>query len=725
MGVVFRAQDCLLQREVAIKILTTAVNDVGQQLSRFSREARLQAMVRHPNIVQIYDASLQSDPPFLVMELVHGESLITHLKDHGPLLGLAWERLASELIEAVQELHQHEVLHRDIKPANIMIRRESGATVLMDLGLAQITDETLFTQTGTLLGTPLYLAPETVAGQAYTQYSDQYQLALVLFEAILNKPPFLSCNLGTLLRDICNGKHRSWPHPLPVPTNIVEALEQAMHPNPKERFPDLEALANALRGQQTTPGNPALPPSPSAHLPPQNNPSTRSKSLLPLFLFLLFTFVTSAIIWGRKTNSPNKIRYRLAGNQLAVEYDPHGAQGIHLLLGEERIFPAGKVNNQASFQKIVVSHLIPGKAYRVCLAWKGGKDATSSIRGQKPAIHPHPHLMEQGLLRVEVRRPVKWRWDTTTTNYVPINTGLQTIPHPPITSPLKKVTWTLSWLEQGLPFQHTWSLNELLLAERNDFLEVSEGLKPNQKQRSRFRNGRTVSPEDSEIRNMRQSLLRLRPWIGWMLRLPLPTSAHWLLFKRWQLWERTAHLEYLLQGKTKSLRLPSGSPGSRFAHQGRKASKQLSAPLVARAPPGRKPTKQGWILLSTTLGKTLLLFASERQETFKSVEFLWPQLPVGNSNQLIKISLQVRSLNIGFELRLGPQMEKDDWGTISLWADHPTIRPAKIFHGELGILLPRKMLPPAGTPFAIRLHNQVTLNPTRVQIGGLRIAPAP
>ncbi len=176
MAAVWLGQDEVLERPVAVKVLSDTIAGDPGFVARFRREAQVAARLSHPNLVGVYDFSEEGERPYLVMQFVPGENLAAHLERGAEL---DCEQLARELLEAVAHIHAAGILHRDIKPGNIVI--EPGGTArLIDFGIAQPRDATAMTKTGLILGTERFAAPEVMEGHAATEQSDLYSCGVVL-----------------------------------------------------------------------------------------------------------------------------------------------------------------------------------------------------------------------------------------------------------------------------------------------------------------------------------------------------------------------------------------------------------------------------------------------------------------------------------------------------------------------------------------------------------------
>ena len=191
MGVVYRAQDMMLGREVAVKVF----RDGATEIARTASETQLLAGLNHPALVTLFDAHIGvEEPRYLVMEYVDGPTLEERLV-HGPLSERTTARVARDLGEALHVVHQAGIVHRDVKPANVLLRApgvpgEEFHAKLADFGIAYLVDTTRLTTPGTIIGSAAYLSPEQVTGAAPVPASDIYSLGLVLLEALTGRRAF-------------------------------------------------------------------------------------------------------------------------------------------------------------------------------------------------------------------------------------------------------------------------------------------------------------------------------------------------------------------------------------------------------------------------------------------------------------------------------------------------------------------------------------------------------
>ena len=195
MGVVYRAVDVLLEREVAVKRLRSEYAANPSVLERFRKEAQLQAKLNHPNITQLYTLLQDGDSLCIVMELVDG----TVLRNFMPMRWQSALPVILQILEALDYAHRRGVLHRDIKPENIVIDHE-GTVKVMDFGIAHALGAARLTRERVVIGTLEYMPPERILNRAMDQRSDLYSVGVLLFEMLCGRLPFASESEYELLR---------------------------------------------------------------------------------------------------------------------------------------------------------------------------------------------------------------------------------------------------------------------------------------------------------------------------------------------------------------------------------------------------------------------------------------------------------------------------------------------------------------------------------------------
>jgi serine/threonine protein kinase len=198
MAVVYRARDEELDRPVAVKLLADNLAADEAFRKRFLREARLAARVAHKNVVQVYDCGEAEGRPYIVMEYVEGETLAELLGREGSLPPAKAVGLALQVCSGLDHAHQAGLVHRDIKPQNLLIGDE-GTVKIVDFGIARPSHGTQLTETGSVLGTAAYLAPEQAAGEEVTPAADIYAVGVVLYEMLAGRTPHTAESLTQLL----------------------------------------------------------------------------------------------------------------------------------------------------------------------------------------------------------------------------------------------------------------------------------------------------------------------------------------------------------------------------------------------------------------------------------------------------------------------------------------------------------------------------------------------
>ena len=188
MGVVYRAEDTVLNRMVAYKVLPPSVRDNPKVLENFVQEARVAAAINHPNIVTIYDTGSEGVEPYIVMEFIDGTTVKEMLEEKSPLSIKDQLDISKQMCQGLEFAHSKNVIHRDIKPANVMLNKE-GMVKIMDFGLAKILSSAALEGTG-IQGTPLYMSPEQIEGKRVDHRTDLYSFGCTIYRMATGRPPF-------------------------------------------------------------------------------------------------------------------------------------------------------------------------------------------------------------------------------------------------------------------------------------------------------------------------------------------------------------------------------------------------------------------------------------------------------------------------------------------------------------------------------------------------------
>jgi serine/threonine-protein kinase len=299
MSVVFLAEELALGRPVALKVFPQSLAIEKSAQDRFRHEARIAASLDHPHIAPIHRFGAAPGFMWYTMKFIKGRSLAETLRQVGRLDMFSVLSLAEQAASALDYAHRHGIVHRDMKPANIMLDENNWAYVC-DFGVAK-TQNTKLTQTGGTIGTPAYMSPEQLYGRALDGRSDQYSLAVVLFELLAGRHPFPGESVADIVQMHCTTPApplSEFRHDLPE--RVVQGIQRAMSKNPDDRFDSVIAFLTAIGGRR-----PPQAPQPGVSLPVSDAvterldltpiPARRSRRLLPL---LAGVVLGAAVMWG-------------------------------------------------------------------------------------------------------------------------------------------------------------------------------------------------------------------------------------------------------------------------------------------------------------------------------------------------------------------------------------------------------------------------------------------
>lgn len=266
MGEVWRGEDIVLARTVAVKVLLPGRMEDPGFVARFQGEARAMATINHSGVVDVYDYGVSGDTVYLVMKFVDGEPLDRLLGRLGRIPPQPAMELIAQAASALQAVHDQGIVHRDVKPGNLLVQRD-GTLVLTDFGIARSDVANRLTDAGMVLGTAAYCAPEQAEGAPVTPAVDIYALGVVAYECLVGQRPFDGESAVTIAL-----KHiREAPPPLPqdIPPQVRNLVEIALSKDPTRRYPSARAMSEAARaianGQMpAVPDLPAAPPATGA-----------------------------------------------------------------------------------------------------------------------------------------------------------------------------------------------------------------------------------------------------------------------------------------------------------------------------------------------------------------------------------------------------------------------------------------------------------------------------
>jgi serine/threonine-protein kinase len=249
MATVYRARDKELRREVAVKVLFHHLARRDDVVRRFQREARAAAGLDHPNILKIFDVGggEAEQPPYIVMELIRGHSLLGEIEQKGPMLAELAACVGALLADALGAAHAAGIIHRDVKPANVLIA-SGGRVLLADFGVARLeTEDSLVTKTGALLGTPAYMSPEQATGDTATARSDVYSLGATLYQLSTGALPFAGSPAKVLAQLAQGGAVPAVKRHANVGPDLSRLIERMMQVDANARPDSAAAIAKELR----------------------------------------------------------------------------------------------------------------------------------------------------------------------------------------------------------------------------------------------------------------------------------------------------------------------------------------------------------------------------------------------------------------------------------------------------------------------------------------------
>ncbi|MFJ4269689.1 serine/threonine-protein kinase [Streptomyces coelicoflavus] len=282
MGIVWRATDQLLAREVAVKALpldeTLSAAEARRRRERTLREARAVARLRHPHVIVVHDVVEDDERAYMVMELVDGGSLADRVLGDGPVDAAEAARIGIALLDALGTAHASGILHRDVKPSNVLLA-EDGRVVLTDFGVAQVAGSTTLTENGSFVGSPEYTAPERMSGAGTGPESDLWSLGVLLCAVLSGASPFHRDSLGGVLHAVVTDEIRPPAQAAPLLPVVRGLLER----DPRRRL-DAASAQRMLRAFLSTGRTPATPEAAATGGPPRPRRSVKRGVLMAVLL---------------------------------------------------------------------------------------------------------------------------------------------------------------------------------------------------------------------------------------------------------------------------------------------------------------------------------------------------------------------------------------------------------------------------------------------------------
>ena len=260
MGVVYRARDSVLDRSVAIKVMNESIARQDDLRRRFLHEAQAAASLQHPNVVTIYDLGDLDGHLFIAMEFVEGIDLEKLMESGQPLSLQAKLDILIDVLTGLSFAHKRGIIHRDIKPANIRVT-DDGRAKIMDFGVAHLASSSM-TTTGSLLGTPTYMAPEQITEGRTTEQTDLFAVGGVMYQLLTNLKPFDGPTLQNLFFRIITEDPKRVSELMPnLPRALDTIVGKAMAKDPKDRYANALDMANELSAVRAKLSGPAYPES--------------------------------------------------------------------------------------------------------------------------------------------------------------------------------------------------------------------------------------------------------------------------------------------------------------------------------------------------------------------------------------------------------------------------------------------------------------------------------
>jgi eukaryotic-like serine/threonine-protein kinase len=282
MGVVFKAFDQSLNRNVAVKVLDPSLAHVGAARQRFAREAQTMASISHENVIPIFAVAEHAGLPYFVMEYADGGTLEQRIAEEGSFSAIDVMQVGLQIAKALDAAHRQGLVHRDIKPGNVLMYRGTARVRVADFGLVQVASEASFTRSGMLAGTPAFMSPEQIRGEVCDHRSDLFSLGTLLYTLCVGHTPFRAETVYGVMQRIVHDMPRGVVQQnSETPAWLESFIARLMSKTREQRFQDAATVAHILEREIAHHQNPGSIREPARdwivdrELTPTSNTSTR------------------------------------------------------------------------------------------------------------------------------------------------------------------------------------------------------------------------------------------------------------------------------------------------------------------------------------------------------------------------------------------------------------------------------------------------------------------
>ena len=345
MAIVFKAEDILMNRTVAIKMLKDDISGDQDSVKRFINESKAVAMLSHKNIVNIYDVSVKGDMKYIVMEYIEGINLKTFLKHKGGIL--SWREtlnITEQILRALEHAHSKGIVHRDIKPQNIMLLK-NGLIKVADFGIAKLPNNDTFTKTDKAIGTVHYISPEQASGNPINEQSDLYSVGVLMYELATGELPFTAESpVSVAMKQVNEEPKRPRELKADIPEGLEQIILRAMEKDPEKRYDTAKRMLRHVGVLKENPGIRFRPAAEAAAItkekqkkqkkvkkdkPEKERKTVREKGslVMPIILGVLSAFLIIVVIFALLIyqNIANQMTQKgqdvVVGNYVGEKYD--------------------------------------------------------------------------------------------------------------------------------------------------------------------------------------------------------------------------------------------------------------------------------------------------------------------------------------------------------------------------------------------------------------------